>query len=115
MYTDDPVEIYIKEVRRIPRMTREREMECIRHICAGDEHGDLAARDLFEANLSLVVAIAQRHHCPHIHMLDLIVTDNNALFRALQAFTESDAEDFTAFATPFIEEAIAHQVTNPDL
>ena len=113
MYTDDPVQVYLREVANVPPMTRQRELECVRHIRARDEHADLAEKNLFEANLALVVAIAQKHPCEHIHIFDLMITGNNALFRALQAFAHSDAENFTAFATPFIENAIVHQIATP--
>ncbi|HUA20364.1 MAG TPA: sigma factor [Bryobacteraceae bacterium] len=113
MYTDDPIEVYLSEVAKVPPMTRERELECVRYIHSRDEHADVASKDLLEANLALVVAIARRHPCEHIQILDLIQTGNNALFRALQAFTDSDDEDFSAFATPFIEKAIVRQIATP--
>ena len=64
-----------------------------------------------EANFHLVVSIIQKHPSDHIHILDLIQTGNSALFTAVQAFADSDAENFSAFAAPFIENAILHAVT----
>lgn len=111
MYDDDPVTIYLREISKVPPLTREQEMECVRHIRASDDQAELALKDLVEANLALVVLIAQKHPSDHVHILDLIVTGNNALLTAARAFADSDAENFTAFATPFIENAVLHAVT----
>lgn len=111
MYDDDPVQVYLREVRNVPRMMPVREAECIQHIRAKDEHADVAAKDLLEANLALVVEIAQKH--PSLHILDLIQAGNSALFSSLRAFADSDAEDFSSFAAPFVENAIVHAITSP--
>jgi DNA-directed RNA polymerase specialized sigma subunit len=44
--------------------------------------------------------------------LDVIIIGNNALMTAVRAFADSNAEDFSAFAAPFIERAIVHAVTS---
>jgi hypothetical protein len=36
MYNDDPVQVYPNEVCQAPPLTREQEMECVRHIRAAD-------------------------------------------------------------------------------
>jgi RNA polymerase primary sigma factor len=112
MYDDDPVKVYLNEMCNVPPLTREQEIECVRHIRARDEQAEYAEKDLVEANLALVVSIAQQHPSEHIHLLDVIVTGNDALMTAVRAFADSNAEDFSAFATPFIERAIDHVVTS---
>src|SRR5271170_6489107 len=115
MYEDDPVVVYLSEVRKVPPMTREQELECVRHIRAQDEHAAIAEKDLVEANLALVVAIAKNHPSEHIHILDLIIHGNNALMQAVRAFADSDSDSFSAFAEVFIERAVEHAViTSPD-
>jgi len=111
MYEDDPVKVYLNEMDKVPPMTREQEMECVRHIRAKDDRAELASKDLVEANLALVVLIGQKHPSDHLHILDLIMTGNNALLTAARAFADSGAENFSAFATPFVENAIMHAVT----
>lgn len=83
-------------------------MECVRHIRARDEHADLAMKDLVEQVLPLVVSIAQRHPSDHVHILDLIQIGNQALFAAARAFPDSNADNFSIYAEPFIENAILH-------
>ncbi len=110
MYTDNPMEVYLNEVGKVPPMDCEREIECVRHIRSHDDRADLAEKELIEANLALVVAIAQRLCCKHIYILDLIQTGNDALLNAVQAFAQSSAEGFSSFATPVVEKAILHHV-----
>jgi RNA polymerase primary sigma factor len=114
MYEDDSVRVYLEEMGKVPPMTREQEMECVRHIRARDEHADLATQDLVEQVLPVVVSITQRHPSDHIHILDLIQIGNVALLQAVGSFADNDAENFSAYATPFIEGAILHAVTTQD-
>jgi DNA-directed RNA polymerase sigma subunit (sigma70/sigma32) len=111
MYDDDPVKVYLNEMGKVPSLTREQEMDCVRHIRARDEQADNAMKDLVEPVLPLVVMIAQQHPSDHVHILDLIQIGNNALMTAVRAFADSQAEDFSAFAAAYIERAIAHAVT----
>jgi len=113
MYDDDPVRVYLREMGRIPPMSREKELECARHIWARDSEAELAKKDLVEVNLAVVVSIAKTHPSDHIHILDLIQIGNEALFSAMRAFADSDADNFTEYARPFIENAIAHAVATP--
>ena len=108
MYNDDPVEIYRSEARKVPAMSREQELECVGHIRARDEEAELAIKDLVEANLALVISIAEKHPSDHIHILDLLMAGNEALMRAVQPFADSGAEGFSAYAAPFIDRAIEH-------
>src|ERR1700733_13041415 len=114
MYADDPVRVYLHEVSKISPLSREQELECVRHIRAKDDQADWASKELLERTLSLVVDIVQKHPSDRIHMLDLIPLGNSALFNALRAFEDSDSDDFSAFAAPFIENAILHAVTTPN-
>jgi DNA-directed RNA polymerase sigma subunit (sigma70/sigma32) len=106
-FCDDPVQIYLREVAVTPPLTGEQEAECIRHVLAGDREAERAGEDLVEANLALVVEIAQRYPNERVHVLDLIQEGNNALLRALKTFRESREESFSAHAERAISEAVA--------
>ena len=110
MSEDDPVRVYWNEMSKVPPLTHDQEMECARHIRAGDDQAELSKKDLVEANLALVVQIAEQHPSEHVHILDLIPVGNQALLAAVLAFANSDAEDFSAFTARFIERAIEHAV-----
>ncbi len=114
MYDSDPVGVYLHEMGKVPPLTREQEMECVRHIRAQDAQADNAMKNLVEPNLALVVSIAQKHPSDHVHILDLIQTGNIALLNAVRAFADAQAEDFPAFAAAYIDRAIDHAVTIPN-
>jgi RNA polymerase primary sigma factor len=114
MYDDDPVRVYLEEMGKTPPLTREQEMECVRHIRAQDERADHAMKDLVEVALPLVVSIVEKHPSDQKHILDLIIVGNYALLAAARAFADSDAVNFAAYATPWIENAIVHAVTTPN-
>ncbi len=110
MYGDDPVEFYKSEARKVPPMNRQQELECIRHIRARDGQAERATRELVEANLALVISIAEKHPSDRIHIMDLLMAGNEALIRAVEPFADSGAEGFSAYVAPFIERAIEHAV-----
>ena len=113
-FSDDPVEVCLREMSQVLPLSPDRERECVNHIRAKDDLADSATKDLVEANLALVVTIAQRYSSDRVHMLDRIIVGNNALLTAAAAFADSSIEGFSAFATRFIENAIKHALTTPD-
>ena len=55
--TEDPVRMYLKEIGNVPLLTTEQEVELAKRVEAGDEE---AKKQLTEANLRLVVSIAEK-------------------------------------------------------
>jgi len=104
-FVDDPEGLYLAEVLKVPPLSPEEEISCLQHVRAGDEQAESARKRLVEANLHLVVSIAERYRNGRIHFLDLIVKGNDALTGALQAFGGEGS--FPAYAAPHIERAIA--------
>jgi DNA-directed RNA polymerase sigma subunit (sigma70/sigma32) len=114
MYTDDPVQVYLSEMGKVQPLTREQELERIRHIRARDEDAEISKKDMVETRLALVVEIARKYPSDRVHILDRILAGNNALMNAMHAFADVGTDDFTGFATPYIENAISHLIeTNP--
>lgn len=72
---------------------------------------EAAANRLMEANLLLVVSIAERFQNDRIHILDLIQRGNEGLLRAVQSLSDGCAESFSAYATGHIERAIAEAIS----
>ncbi|HEX5228227.1 MAG TPA: hypothetical protein VFW44_10980 [Bryobacteraceae bacterium] len=58
--------------------------------------------------MALVLTIAQEYGDARVHVLDLIHAGNDALLNPIKAFADSGSDDFPAFATPFVENAIVH-------
>ncbi len=106
LYFDDPVRVYLREVQKVPALTPEEKADCVLHVRAKDERADWCGKTLIEANLHVVVSIAERSKDHRIHILDLIQKGNEGLLEALKSFANCDEENFTAHAIPYIERAI---------
>jgi DNA-directed RNA polymerase sigma subunit (sigma70/sigma32) len=111
-FIDDPVNCYLAEVDNVRPLNRVEELDCIREVRAGSSKSEMAGKRLVEANLSLVVSIAQRYKDSKLHILDLIQKGNEGLLSALRALGTSDEDDFAAIATAHVQDAIAEALTD---
>ena len=111
-FVDDPLGLYLDVVAKVPPLRREEELRCIQHLRARDRQAESASKRLLEANLNLVVSIAEGYPNKGIHILDLIECGNAGLLAALQNFGESADDNFPAHATPCIEHAIAERIAS---
>lgn len=98
MYTDDPVGVYVHEVGRVPRLTPDAEIELAKVIRLGEKNEERAKKDLVEANLRQVVAIARGYENRGVHLLDLIQEGNNGLIKAANSFDYTRGYRFSAYA-----------------
>jgi RNA polymerase primary sigma factor len=112
MFVDDPVKVYLAEVCKVPPLSRDEEIRCIQNLRAGDQQSESAGKRLVEANLSLVVSIAERCRTERIHILDLIQNGNDGLMVALKTFSDCGEDNFSAHATTHIERAILEAVAS---
>jgi DNA-directed RNA polymerase sigma subunit (sigma70/sigma32) len=110
---DDPLAVYLSLVGQVPPLDSSEESACMDHVRAGDEMAARASKRLVEANLHLVVSLAERYRSHEIYILDLIERGNAGLLRAVRSLTDSVPESFTAYATPFIERALAETTASP--
>ena len=111
-FVDDPLGFYLDTVGKVPPLSRDEELRCIQHLRARDRQAESASKLLLEANLHLVVSIAERYPSNGIHILDLIECGNGGLLRAIQTFADSSEDNFPAYATPYIERAIAERIAS---
>ena len=106
---DDPVRMYLKEIRRVPLLTAEEEVDLARRMEAGDE---TARHRLEEANLRLVVSIAKRYVGRGMMFLDLIQEGNLGLLKAVEKFDYSKGYKFSTYATWWIRQAITRAIAD---
>ena len=67
--SSDPVRMYLREIGKVPLLTREQEVE----LAKGVEKGDEKSRErLTRANLRLVVSIAKKYMGRGLSFLDLV-------------------------------------------
>jgi RNA polymerase primary sigma factor len=103
---DDAVEFYLRHVGAIPALTRDEEIELSKHVLAHDQQAESAAKSLIDANLAVVVSIAEGYLDSGMRMLELIQEGNAGLLIALKTFANS-GETFSAHAAVCIRDAIA--------
>jgi len=109
--TGDLVQMYLKEIGRVPLLTREEEVTIAKAIEAGDE---AARQQLTEANLRLVVSIAKKYvgRSTNLSLLDLIQEGNIGLFRAVEKFDYHKGYKFSTYATWWIRQAITRALAD---
>ncbi|HEV8141389.1 MAG TPA: sigma-70 family RNA polymerase sigma factor [Methylomirabilota bacterium] len=101
--------VYLREISRIPLLTREQEAELARRARADDE----AAKSRFiESNLRLVVQIARRYLNRGLPLPDLIEEGNLGLLRAVEKFEPERGLRFSTYATWWIRQAIVRALAN---
>ena len=109
----DSVRMYLKEIGKVPLLSRDEEVEVAKRIEAGDE----SAKDkLAAANLRLVVSIAKRYakHNGKMGILDLIQEGNIGLMKAVDKFDYSKGFKFSTYATWWIRQAITRALADQD-
>lgn len=109
---DDPLRAYLTEVKRVPSLSQAEEIDCMEHIRAGDERAESARKRLVEANLQLVISVAERYPEHQVHMLELIQTGNEGLLRAARTLGDSQHVRFSAHASDHINRAIAQFIAS---
>ncbi|KUK79225.1 MAG: RNA polymerase sigma factor, partial [Microgenomates bacterium 39_7] len=98
----DPVRMYLKEIGRIPLLTREEEIRLAQEVEAGSLK---AKKDLADANLRLVVSIAKKYIGRGLTFLDLIQEGNKGLIRAVEKYDWTKGFKFSTYATWWIRQA----------
>src|SRR5690625_4776765 len=106
---NDPVRMYLKEIGRVDLLTAEEEVELAKRILDGDQ---LAAQELAEANLRLVVSIAKRYVGRGMLFLDLIQEGNMGLIKAVEKFDHTKGFKFSTYATWWIRQAITRAIAD---
>ena len=106
---DDPVKVYLKEIGRVPLLSSDEEVELAQRMAEGDAY---AKKRLAEANLRLVVSIAQRYVGRGMQFLDLIQEGNLGLIKAVEKFDHTKGFKFSTYATWWIRQAITRAIAD---
>lgn len=132
----DPVRMYLKEIGKVPLLTAEQEVLLAKRIeaaAAASERleneviedakvrsslkavvrdGEMASRQLVEANLRLVVSIAKRYANRGMALLDLVQEGNLGLMKAVDKFDYTKGFKFSTYATWWIRQAITRAIAD---
>ena len=105
---DDVLSMYLKEINRIPLLTREEEIE----LSQKAKNGDKAARDkMINANLRFVVRVAKKYQNHGLDLTDLISEGNIGLINAIEKFEPSRGYHFISYAVWWINQSILKAVS----
>jgi RNA polymerase primary sigma factor len=100
---DNVLALYLKELNRIPLLSREEEGVLSRRAAAGD----LEARHaLIRANLRFVVNVAKRYQNQGLPLCDLISEGNIGLMNAISRYDPAKGYHFISYAVWWIRQAI---------
>jgi RNA polymerase primary sigma factor len=106
----DSIQMYLKEIGKIPLLTSEEEIELSKRKERGDRE---AERRIIEANLRLVVSIAKKFaSAKGLGLLDLIQEGNIGLFRAVEKFEYRKGYKFSTYATWWIRQAVTRALAD---
>ncbi|HBK34751.1 TPA: RNA polymerase sigma factor RpoD [Candidatus Uhrbacteria bacterium] len=107
--TQDSIQMYLREIGKIPLLNGEQEVALAKRKERGDRE---AVRRLIEANLRLVVSIAKKFVGKQMSLLDLIQEGNVGLFRAVKKFEYRKGYKFSTYATWWIRQAITRALAD---
>ena len=106
-FTDDPIQVYLRETGKVPPLTHDKEIELAKLIRSGKpEEAEAARLQLVEANLRLVVPVAERYANGVSHLLELIQEGNNGLLKAAEKFDHTRGYKFSTYATWWVRRFI---------
>lgn len=105
----DPVEIYLREIRRSKLLTKEEEVAIARKARKGCE---ASRKHLIESNLRLVVKIARRYTRSPLSISDLIEEGNIGLMHAVEKFDPERGFRFSTYGAWWIQQTIERAIMN---
>lgn len=105
----DSIQMYLREIGKIPLLSAEEEVELAKRIEKGDKE---AERHMIKANLRLVVSIAKKYVGKHLTLLDLIQEGNIGLFKAVKKFDYRKGYKFSTYATWWIRQAVTRALAD---
>ena len=106
---DDSLQTYLEQIRGIPLLNFEEELELARLTQDGNE---ATRRRLIESNLRLVVKIARCYLSSDLSLMDLIQEGNMGLIRAVEKYDADKQVRFSTYAAWWIRQSIARYLTD---
>ncbi|MDR0568710.1 MAG: RNA polymerase sigma factor RpoD/SigA [Spirochaetaceae bacterium] len=103
-YAEDALQTYCNEIKRIPLLSLEEELELTKRSRQGDSR---AKEKLIRANLRLVVAIARHFAGTDIAFMDIVQEGNMGLMRAAEKYDPAKNARFVTYAGLWIRQYIS--------
>ncbi|MDP8212766.1 MAG: RNA polymerase sigma factor RpoD/SigA [Candidatus Zapsychrus exili] len=103
----DPIKAYLRDVRPIPLLKPEEEVDLAKKIAKGDKD----ARDkMIRSNLRLVISIAKRYVNLGVPLSDLIEEGNIGLMKSVEKFDHKRGFRFSTYAAWWIKQGISRAI-----
>jgi RNA polymerase primary sigma factor len=100
---ENTLSIYLKEINKIPLLTREEEEKYARQAAKGDQ---FSKEKLVKSNLRFVVNVAKKYQNQGIPLSDLISEGNIGLMNAIERYDVEKGYHFISYAVWWIRQAI---------
>jgi RNA polymerase primary sigma factor len=103
----DPIKAYLKDVRTIPLLTPQEEVDVARRVQKGDKE---ARNRMIRSNLRLVISIAKRYVNLGVPLSDLIEEGNIGLMKSVDKFDPNKGFRFSTYAAWWIKQGISRAI-----
>ncbi len=105
----DSIRLYLKDIKKLPLLTAEEEIDLAERIKKGDKH---ARAKMIQSNLRLVINIAKKYSHLGVSMMDLIEEGNLGLMKAVGKFNPKKGYRFSTYAAWWIRQYISRAIAN---
>lgn len=106
---DASLNIFFKEVSRLPMIDINKEIELSQRIKEGDMN---AANELVKANLRFVISVAKQYQNKGLPLVDLIQEGCLGMIEAAKRYDESRGYRFISYAVWWIRQSIMHAISD---
>jgi RNA polymerase primary sigma factor len=103
--------LYLRELRKIPQLSAEEELDCARLAARGNE---ASRQQLIQANLRFVIMVARRYRACGVPLEDLVNEGNIGLIQAAARFDPERGIRFPSYAVHWIRQAILKAIPDHD-
>jgi RNA polymerase primary sigma factor len=107
--SEESISYYLKEVRKIPMLTPEEEVEVTKKVAEGDQR---AVEKLCRANLRFVISVAKEYQGQGIPLPDLINEGNLGLVKAASKFDHTRGFRFISYAVWWVRQSILQSLND---
>ena len=103
----ESIRTYLKEIKNIPLLTAEEEIELSKKIKKGSE---AARKKMIRSNLRLVINLAKKYSHLGTPLMDLIEEGNIGLMKAVEKFDPKRGYRFSTYAAWWIKQSITRSI-----